>query len=157
MKKIGDYTVRGSLDEFVASGLADGAEEKIQLFDGRFDTAYKLIRFEIFSGDMTATDCAGRVATEGGLGIGDTGFWNCNEKRQIAWCGSNGGGDIGIYQNWTLVDSNNLIVEDCFVAIRTPHGTTNRINYFLEFEKYDISESLGALTMVRNKSQGSSA
>ncbi len=149
MKKIGDYSVRGS--------GADNEVTRIKLFDGRFDTAYKLIEFRIFAGDMASTDCTGRVTTEPNLLIGDNNFWNANDQRQIAWAGSNGASDIGSYQDFNLVDPDNLIVEDIYISVRTPHSTTNRINYFMQFEKYDISDSLGALAMVRNKSQGGSA
>ena len=55
-------------------------------------------------------------------------------------------------QPFNLIDRDNLVVEDLFVYART--GTTTAgINYYIEFDKYDISEGLGALTMVRNSSQ----
>ena len=43
MKKIGEYTVRGQ--------ISDGIVEKIILFDGRFDTGYRVTSFVVFGTD----------------------------------------------------------------------------------------------------------
>lgn len=153
MKKIGTYTVRGSIFNPNA-GLYDGIEEKIQLFDGRFDTAYKIIKFEIATGDASDTDLTGRVTTEPGLDDSIQGFWNWSDQRQIAWSASNGATDIFSYETSQFIDRDNLIVEDCYVSFRFASGSTNRANYMITFEKYDITDSLGVLTMIRNRSQG---
>lgn len=155
MKKIGTYTVRGSIFD-PDSGLADGSEEKIQLFDGRFDTAYKITSFKIATGDASDPDITGRVTTEPGLDSSIQGFWNWSDQRQIAWAAVNGATDVFGYDFQAFVDEDNLIVEDCFVSFRFASANTNRVNYMITFEKYDITDSLGVLTMIRNRSQGES-
>ena len=153
MKKIGTYTVRGSIFD-PNSGLLDGVEEKIQLFDGRFDTAYKIVDFKIATGDASDPDLTGRVATEPNLDKAIQHFWNWSDQRQIAWATSNGSTDVFSYDFQNYIDEDNLIVEDCYVSFRFVSSNTNRANYMITFEKYDISDSLGVLTMIRNRSQG---
>ena len=69
MKKIGEYSSKGT--------IASGVETKILLFDGRFDTGYKLTKFMIFPHDFSSVNDAiaiGRVATVEGLSTGTASF-----------------------------------------------------------------------------------
>ena len=50
------------------------------------------------------------------------------------------------------MDPDNLIVQDVYVQALS--AAEENSNYFMRFEKYDISEWKGALAMVRNQSQG---
>jgi len=153
MKKIGEYVARGSIftDE---TGLSDGTEVRVNLFDGSYTTGYKLVEFVIFGGDAASTDCSGRVTTQEGVPSGVNDFWNAGDNRQIAWSGANGATDIITYDSFSLVDPENLVIEEVYVGIRTPHGTTNRINYYMKFDKYELPPYRGSLAMVENRSQG---
>ena len=143
MKKLGDlYTVRGK-------GLA-GTVEKIQLFDGRFDTAYRLVKVEIANTDPFAgEEISIKIKTES-FSVGTIWDWSIN--TQIGWAVM--GAPIGTRWGYnTFFDPDNLIVEDIFIAFGS--GTAGaEINYMLTFQKYDITDWQGALAMVRNKSQG---
>jgi len=147
VKKIEEYTTRGQISE--------GNEIRIQLFDGRFDTAYKVVDLRICSADLgsSADDCAVRLSTEsiGPMPSSGESMINFADNRQIAWCGlsgqSNAFADVS-----PIIDPDNLIVEDLYISGQ--HGSTHPINYIIYLEKYDISEWRGALAMVRNKSQG---
>lgn len=155
MKKIGTYTVRGSIAD-LDNGLIDGVEEKINLFDGRFDTAYKVVSFIATTGDASQQDITARLCTEPNIDSAIVNFWNWGDQRQIAWAANNGSTDIFSTDNQSFVDPDNLIVEDLFVSFRFTSSDTNRVNYMITMDKYDITDSRGALAMVRNKSQGSS-
>ena len=142
MKKIGEYTIKGSL-------LAEDAAtvpKKIQLFDGRFDTGYRITKFAVTSLGNKTQDVQAVLATE--EGITPVEDWDFSDQRQLAF---------GIWNFWdyngfftqTIIDPENMIIEDLYI-----YGTNNyRVNYLIELEKYDISEWEGALSMVRNKSQ----
>jgi len=156
MKKIGTYTVRGSIVD-PTTGLIDGIEETVRLFDGRFDTAYKVIKFDITTGDASQQDVTARLATEPNLSTAILDFWNWGDQRQIGWACNNGSTDTFAIDNVSFLDPDNLIVEDLHVSFRFNHADTNRVNYMITMEKYDITSAKGALAMVRNKSQGSSA
>lgn len=150
MKKIGEYTVRGQLSSLNTEG------ERIQLFDGRFDTAYKVVKFWVSAQDPTDNnnDCVGTLGTEPHLPHGST-LWNWSDNRQIAWASSNSSTGTMETPNGGLVDPDNLIVEDLYVYGRYDNsGETDPMNYMIIMEKYDITDSLGVLTMIRNRSQG---
>lgn len=142
MKKIGEYTCRG----FVNNGSTD----KITLFDGRFDTAYRITKFVIFiyDPDNSGTDGYGILSVEPDVGT----EWLATDKNQIAWASmpSNGSATGPPGEPFNLVDRENLVVEDLYV-----YGEMNAagagVNYYIEMDKYDISDWQGALTMARNK------
>ena len=53
----------------------------------------------------------------------------------------------------TTVDPDNLVVQDLFVIADEGVGSDVKVNYMIKMEKYDITDSQGALAMVRNRSQ----
>jgi hypothetical protein len=146
VKKIGEYTIRGK--------MAEGVEEKLQLFDGRFDTAYKVVDIKIASSDVGSSgdDCVIRLSTEsiGQMPASGESMIDFSDNRQIAWCGfaaqANGFDNVV-----PIIDTDNLIVEDLFISGQA--GSTHPINYMIFLEKYDITEWQGALAMVRNSAQ----
>jgi hypothetical protein len=143
MKKIGDHTVRGS-------GL-DDAVTRIKLFDGRFDTAYRVTKF-VVAGVNTlssvSTDVSGCVGTtEDSVSAN----WNFGDNRQIGWASLRGIEAASVGDDFSLIDRDNLIVEDLFVFVNGNSST--HVNYYIELEKYDISDWQGALAMVRNNAQ----
>jgi len=152
MKKIGEYTVRGKLTETEAE-TSNGF--KIHLFDGRFDTGFRIVSFDIFPStwsSSTTPDCIGKLGTESGLVDGAVNFMNADDNREIAWAGNNGGLDTG-GQTFSIVDPDNMIIEDLFIYVRGSQDAAD-VNYMVKLEKYDITDWQGALSMVRNKSQG---
>ncbi len=50
MKKIGEYTTRGIITS------SDTESHKIQLFDGRFDTGYRVTSFKVSLSDRDNPD-----------------------------------------------------------------------------------------------------
>ncbi len=146
MKKIGDYTCRGQM-------TTENEWNRITLFDGRFDTAYRLVYFEIAPYDTktAGNDVVAKVATDDSA-LADGGLWNWDDNREIAWASSENRVSFGPSFRPSTIDKDNLIVEDVYVSYG--HVTTDSpVNYILVFEKYDISEWRGALAMVRNRSQ----
>lgn len=152
MKKIGEYSVRGQLTETEAE-TQNGY--RIPLFDGRFDTGYRVVSFDVWAStwsSSTTPDCVGKLGTESGLIDTPVNFMNANENREIAWAGCNGGLDTG-GQTFSVIDPDNMIIEDLFIYVRGSQDAAD-VNYMIKMEKYDISDWQGALAMVRNKSQG---
>ena len=143
MKLVGKYTCRGKID-------AEAAETRILLFDGEFDTAYRVVKFDIMPGTWAgdAADAFAILYTESGAA---TNAFNpdFSDNRQIGWAASTILSSEEIAGHQRILDPDNLIVEDLFVTVRGDNG----VNYIIEMEKYDISDSQGALTMVRNRSQ----
>ena len=151
MKKIGEYTIRGMSNETESES---GSPRRITLFDGRFDTAYRVVEFQIWGAtyaSSTHPDCIGKLGTTGDLEEQSIDFMNAGEQREIAWAGAAASTD-----SWNtvaaIIDPDNLIVEDLFVYVRNVSDAEN-INYLIKMEKYEISDWQGALAMVRNNAQ----
>ncbi len=142
MKKIGEYTAKG---QFTSPGTT-GAEERITLFDGRFDTGFRVVDFQIMTGDpmFDNIEFTAKLSTVSS----DSRLFNWGDNDQVAWAF----GEDTITGFKGLVDPDNLIVEDLFVYAASTSAV--EINYMIKMEKYEFSEWKGALAMVRNRSQG---
>jgi hypothetical protein len=153
MKKIGTYTARGIVNE---TETTDGQPQKIPLFDGRFDTAYTVTKFQVWSSNIVngAAGCVGKLS-KNDLGVtAQNGFFRADDNNQIAWAVSemqSDAGGLGVFDKF-IIDRDNLIIEDLYVYVRA-EGATTPINYLIEMDKYDITEARGALTMARDRQQ----
>ena len=150
MKKIGEYTARGIAIE--------GEIQEIPLFDGRFDTAYRVVGFNVWSSNSTNNtnpDCIGKLSkNDDGVTAGSN-FMRADDDNQIAWAVSGYGSDgmnAGTFGE-SIIDPDNLVVEDLFVYVRSATDDIP-INYMVKLEKYEISDWQGALAMARDRAQG---
>ena len=158
MKKIGEHVARGNVRVRPGeTGLPDGKEIRIRLFDGRFDTAFRVTKFLVFGGDQSHHDSSARLSTEPNLPSGIDDFYDAGDNRQIAWAGHNGSTDVGFIDFQGQIDRENLVIEVLYLTFRFGSASTTAANYYIELDKYDISETMGAVVMVANKSQGSDA
>jgi hypothetical protein len=152
MKKIGMYTARGTISE---TETTSGDPQKIPLFDGKFTTAYRVIAFHIWGSDFGGLDNGELVAKLSKNEFGSTAadsFLRADDDNQIAWAGA-GGSTAKWDQQVSVVDPDNLIVEDLYVYAHTTGTTGDAINYLVEMEKYSISDWQGALAMSRDRAQ----
>lgn len=146
MKKIGEFTARGQVPE--------GTEDRIILFDGRFDTGFIVTEFVIWAGDASSSsnDCVARLSTVALGAMPSSGdMTNAADNRQIAWSAVQAGSS-GFNNLASIIDPDNLIVEDLYVSGQSG-GSAININYLITLVKYDFTEWRGALAMVRNRSQ----
>ena len=148
MKKIGEYTVRGQIN----TSLTD--MDRITLFDGRFDTGYRVVKMQVCQYDRVsnATEAASiKLSTDSTNN--DNRYWNFQDNVEIAWaiCTSDANSSTATSPD-PIIDPDNMIVEDLFIGGYS-YTDTEEINYIITLEKYDISDWQGALAMVRNRSQ----
>lgn len=157
MKKIGTYTVRGQISENEVEAGTHG--HRIILFDGRFDTGYRVTDFRIWGSDFGGSsnpDVIGKLGTEPDLPEQAADFMNAGDNREIAWAASAGATDAGLgFAEAPVIDPDNMIIEDLYVYVRSPSDASD-VNYMITLEKYDITDWQGALSMVKNRSQGDS-
>ena len=148
MKKIGEYTTRGT-------GLeADGAI-KIALFDGRFDTGYRITAFTVFPQSVQdAYDhrCAGKLGTSDNLQTASATFMNLDDNREIGWAGIGSGAIDSVELRDGIVDPDNFVVEDLYIYIRS--NQNENVNYMITMEKYEVTDWKGALTLAKGKQMG---
>ena len=152
MKKIGDYTARGIVSEEETEA---GIPQKIPLFDGRFDTGYRVTKFVVWSTSYNTSsnaDVIGKLSKNEFGVTSAANFMRADDDNQIGWSGMAGSADSINANVFSLIDKDNLIVEDLYVYARTS-GSGIAINYLVEMEKFEITEWRGALAMARDKAQ----
>ena len=156
MKKIGEYTARGIVSEV---DTENGNPQKIPLFDGSFKTAYRVKAFYVWGSNWsggTGPDCIGKLS-KNAIGVsGAVNFMRADDDNQIAWAANNGTTDAPanpLGEN-SIIDRDNLVVEDLYVYVRTAAAQSTPINYLIEMEKYEISDWQGALAMARDRADG---
>jgi len=147
MKKIGTYTVRGKIKP--VDVLA--TPQRVRLFDGKFDTAYVVTKFVVAPRDVSNEGFNSYRAKLMTVDTGDAKFWNWSNGEEIAWATITFDGNGIAPSEFNQVDRDNLIVEDLFVYFDNNNDLTG--NYYIEMDKYEITEGKGALTMVRNNNQ----
>ena len=152
MKKIGMHTARGQINE---TDTAAGRPKMVQLFDGSFKTAYRVVDFKIWGSNWASSstnpDVIGKLSTsENSSGAAAT-FMNADDDAEIGWAASAGGieGGGAPFAD-SIVDLDNLIIEDLYVYALSTGSATTGINYLIVMEKYQISEGMGALAMARD-------
>ena len=152
MKKIGEYTARGTISE---TKTIAGTPQKIPLNDGLFTTAYRVVEFKVWGSDYggaSNSDCVAKLSkNEFGSTAAET-FLRADDDNQIAWAGA-GGAVAQFDQQASIIDLDNLIVEDLFVYAHTTGTQADPINYLIKMEKYEITDWQGALTMARDRQQ----
>lgn len=156
MKPISEYTVRGQ-------AKCDRSAHKIQLFDGKFDTGFRVKSFKIWPVDIdngTFYNFSGKLTTDEQFqSVSPATSFNAADNVEIAW-------SICIYdatpaanpyyaQPLEIVDPDNFVIQDLYIYMSENSPSTDQpeVNYLIEMEKYDTNEFMGALTMVRNRSQ----
>lgn len=124
--------------------------EKVLLFDGSFNTAYKILDFQITPTNPQSSDEIS--ATVNTIEVSHSITWNWALNTQVAWAGFN----IPInsrFGQYTNVDEEAIIVEDLFIDFSGTTGTT--INWELKLEQVSIKDYEAALAMVNARGQGS--
>ena len=128
--------------------LVSGEVARINLFDGKFTTAYRILSFSIAPNDiLTSEQCMMKMMTVE-KAHGTRWFWDRNDE--VGWSAWN----VPInsrFGQYSRVDKEALIVEDLFLDCSADTGEL--VNYMIELEKVNISDWKGALAMVRNASQ----
>jgi hypothetical protein len=155
-KYIGEYTARGVLTEEQTEA---GTPQRIQLFDGSFDTAFKVVEFHVWSTSSlsnTQADVVGKLSTSRNSTQEPGDFFQAADSNEIAWCASGFGLDgmnAGTFSEF-LLDHDNIVIEDLWVYVRSATDTIP-VNYMVRMEKYEVGPTIGAVTMAKNKSKDS--
>jgi hypothetical protein len=125
-----------------------GQVEKIMLFDGKFNTAYRIKSFTCVPQDITTSEnVTMKVLTEDAP---HTTGWFWAKNTEIAWALWDRATSVSPGK-YNRVDYDALIVEDLYLDASGDAGEF--LNYMIELEKVKITEWVGALAMVRNSSQ----
>lgn len=147
MKKIGTYTAMGQFT------CGTTLVERLQLFDGKFDTGFRIRSFECELENRTSTSTftvSAKLATEPGISL-ET--WDWGDSREVAWVVTSADANSISTDNKEYIDEDNMIVEDLYLGGYCQGSGSAVVNYKIKLDKYDITDWEGALAMVRNRSQ----
>ena len=157
MKSLGKYTIRGEIQPTGNTGTYgdNGDLSRIMLFDGDYGTAFKVTKFVVWPYDQTTTaDCSAVLATDKfGLQDYTVATQAADDVRQIGWASANQITSGVREASFSVVDRDNLIVEDLWIAGYNASSETKKTNYLIELEKFDVGLNIGSYTQVRNSSQ----
>jgi len=150
---------RSKTDTYVTKGqfTGDYVSERIQLFDGCFDTAFRVIEFIIapksITGDSNQSANA-KLTTEDPKTFGTHGDWNWQDNREIGWATWLQNTSNKSQNMQAIIDPENLIIEDLWICGKIlEDAPSNVLNYMIVMEKYKISQAEGTLTYIRNRGQ----
>lgn len=143
--KDGIRVIRGT----VATGTYGGVDNRIHLFDGRFDTGYKILEFQITPQfPANNIELVGKLCCEPDTKLEQ---FNWDQVNQMAWALWN----VPItsrFAEWSLSPREDIVVEDLWISSYASGESTN-MNYYIKLEKYQMADWDGAAAMVRNLSQ----
>ena len=154
-KYIGTFTARGSASEGDTETIGP---IRIRLFDGKFDTAYVVREFHVWGQNYdlsTNPDVLGKLSTSPNVSDTAVDFMDAGDSREIAWAGFTGSTDSAPFNTGSIIDPENLIVEDLWFFARGTNESTSVANYLIVMDKYDITESLGAVSMAKDRARDS--
>jgi len=148
VKYVSSHILRGQID----TGTYNGSENRIQLFDGQFDTGFKVVEFKISPVQpLSNHDLVSVLSTHENSALGEYDFSN---QEQVAWAQYGIWHDTGLFAvRDDIIDEDNMIVMDLWINSYTT-GDATQMNYYIKLDKYNFSSWEGALSIVRNQSQG---
>jgi len=135
------------------------APQRIQLFDGRFDTGYRITKFVVFPADVDNT--LSRIFTAKlaiSPNVDDAREFNWQDNREVAWAvtafDANGISLTGPLDLPTDYDS--IVIEDLYLySWEVTGGSGVNLNYFIELERVELTDAMGAVTMSSYKASRS--
>ncbi len=157
VKVLKTHTIRGVVRDYTESG---DVPYKVQLFDGRFDTGYRIKRFEIFArliSNTSAQNFACKVMNRlhpKTLAV----TWAWEDQSELAWSimsmDGNAGGSSPNY--YSAVDTDKIVIEDLYIYCHSSNLSVSQYcNFILELEQVEITDAHGALVMANDKATDS--
>jgi len=153
-----DITIRGVIERGDGGVATSGGRQLIQIADGDFTTGYKIKEFRIFAypDAETGHDAYGLVSTlPEPKNVVDGGDWDWSDNSQVAWATTSYSGSGATVSEFTLVDPDNILIENFYVWMRFGGGGS-AINFYLRLEPVEQTEAMAAINMVKQYSQGGS-
>jgi len=150
MKRVkgGQHVLMGK----IGTGTYQGLENRIQLFDGKFTTGYRIVKFEVCSDlPLGADDLAAMLSTEPKSALGQ---WDWSDVQQVAWSMTSANGTTAstIFDRYENIRPDNMAIEDLWIQAYSS-GEATEMNYQIILEKYEFADWDGAGILVENLSQ----
>lgn len=143
--KGGTRVLRGQ----IAAGTYNGSENRIQLFDGKYTTGYRIVEFKVMDSSPTANyEIFAKMSTEPKSTVSAANFSDVQELAYAGWAITNSANGF----EGELIIQDNMAIEDMWISAYS--SSENRsCNYYLVLEKYEFPAWDGAGILVENLSQ----
>lgn len=125
----------------------NGDENRLQLFDGKFTTGYRVVEFRIVPrAPVQVEEVVATLSTKPLGGVPST--YNFSFKSQVgfAWWGVP---EQARYSEGGLIVDGNMIVEDLWIACYST-GDDYWCNYYIVLEKYEFPAWDGTAIIAEN-------
>jgi len=133
----------------ITAGSYNGSENRIQLFDGKFTTGYRIVDFKIAPRyPLNAGEWISKISTEPKSSLAE---WHWDDIQELAWAKY----DQAVLFTGTemsVIRPDNMIIEDLWISAYST-SESGDLNYEIILEKYEFPSWDGAATLVRNLSQ----
>ena len=144
MKKIGTTVLTGQ----VTSNTYNGSENRIQLFDGKYTTGYRIVSFKVSPlTPTTSAEVMAKITTEPKSTVTN---WNWQDVQELAWAYWGQDKYLNTYQN---LREDNMCIEDMHISAYNAVDDDLAINYEIVLEKYEFPAWVGTGFLVENLSQ----
>jgi hypothetical protein len=133
----------------IVAGSYSGTENRLQLFDGKFTTGYRVVEFRIASTTpLNAGEWMAKLSTEP---KSDISVWDWSDVQEIAWAKYD---QAVLFTGSTLavIRPDNMTIEDLWISAYST-SESNDMNYQIVLEKYEFPAWDGAGILVENLSQ----
>jgi len=150
-------TLRGTVT-FPTRGGGDpinAAKRMLVLDDGRINVGYKIVEFQIFNSSMTGASQA--FASQAHLALSlepqADALPAAEDNREIAWASYNTGTGFTLGQ-FSLVDPDHIVVRDLQIVFPAVDNLAEAtVNYYIQMEEYDISDTEAIISIIKEESQ----
>jgi len=145
MKKIGGCVMTGQ----ITIGTYNGVENRLQLFDGKFTTGYRIVDFKISSRyPLNAGEFVSKLSTEPKSNLAE---WHWDDVQEIAWAKVDQAA-LFTGSDRSVIRPDNMIIEDLYISAYST-SESGDLNYEITLEKYEFPAYTGAGFLVENNSQ----
>ena len=132
----------------IIEGTYNGSENRIQLFDGKFTTGYRIVSFKITPRTPVSPDLViGKLST---VPLSTVTVWEWQDVRELAWAKWSADKYFDEYEN---LREDNMVIEDLYISTYNSTTDQSAINYEIILDKYEFAAWDGAGILVETLSQ----
>ena len=132
----------------IIEGTYNGSENRIQLFDGKCTTGYRIVSFKITPRTPVSPDLViGKLST---VPLSTVTVWEWQDVRELAWAKWSADKYFDEYEN---LREDNMVIEDLYISTYNSTTDQSAINYEIILDKYEFAAWDGAGILVENLSQ----
>ena len=156
VKVLKTHTIRGVVRDYTEAG---DVPYKVQLFDGRFDTGYRIKSFEIaprLVANIDAQNFSCKVMNRRHPATYAI-VWAWEDPSELAWAQVGyDGNSTSTPAHFSRVDDEKISIEDLYIYCHSNNVAVGEYcNFILELEQVQITDSHGAVVMANDKATDS--